>query len=112
MKRLRFLGGFLGCLAVLSAGLPMFALAGTPAHTSEPAQLIAADPCNNCEECDGAPCATGVMACVQVCLGLPSVLGVSTTALPAIQTGMAAWVTDSVALHGRSVGPDPLPPRL
>jgi hypothetical protein len=111
MKRLRIFAAFLGCLAVLAAGLPAVALAAAP--TAMPAQTAASEPCTtHCPDCDGTPCQPAAAGCVLSCVAVPPTLGVATVALPAIDTGNAAWPSRLAILSGLSPPPDPFPLRL
>jgi hypothetical protein len=110
MKRLRILAAFLGCLAVLAAGLPVVALAAAP--TVGPVQTAASEPCTNCPDCDGTPCQPTAAGCVLGCVAAPPTLGVATFVPPAIDTGKTAWPPRLATLSGLSSPPDPFPPRL
>jgi hypothetical protein len=112
MKRLRTFAAFLGCLAVLAAGLPTVALASAPAHVPTPMQTMASEPCTHCPDCDGTPCQPAAAGCVQSCVAAPPTLGVAVVALPAIDTGKTAWPSRLATLSGLSPPPDPFPPRL
>jgi hypothetical protein len=109
MECLRTFAAFLGCLAVLAAGLPAVALASAP--TVAPVQTAASEPCTHCPDCDGTPCQPAAADCVLNCVAAPP-LGVATFALPAINTGKTAWPSRLAALSGLSSPPDPFPPRL
>jgi hypothetical protein len=110
MKRLRTFAAFLGCLAVVAAGLPAVALASAP--TTAPVQTTVSEPCTNCPDCDGTPCPPAAAGCVLSCVAVPPTLGVATFALPAIDTGKTAWPSRLATLSGLSPPPDPFPPRL
>jgi hypothetical protein len=110
MKRLRTFAAFLGCLAVLAAGLPAVALASTP--TTASAQTAASEPCTHCSDCDGTPCQPAAAGCVLSCVAAAPTLGVATFAPPAIDTGRTGWPSLSATLSGLSPSPDPFPPRL
>jgi hypothetical protein len=110
MKRLRTLAAFLGCFAVLAAGLPAVALASAP--TLAPAQTVASEPCTHCPDCDGTPCQTAAAACVLACVASSPALGVAVFVLPAVDMATMAWPALLATLHGLSSPPDPLPPRL
>jgi hypothetical protein len=110
MKRLRTFAAFLGCLAVLAAGLPAIALASAPA--TAPVQMAASEPCTHCPDCDGAPCQPAAAGCVLSCVATPPTLGVASFALPAIDASKTAWPSRLATLSGLSPPPDPFPPRL
>lgn len=110
MGRLRILAALLSCLAVFAAGLPVIAFAQAPA--SDAAGTFAAEPCNHCPDCDGAPCAAGAMACTMGCLAAPPTLGVATFTLPAVEASPVLWPSRLAALRGLSPPPDLFPPRI
>jgi hypothetical protein len=112
MERLRSFAAFLGCLAVLAAGLPTVALASAPAPSAAPMQTAAAEPCTHCPDCDGTPCPPTAAGCVLNCVAAPPTLGVATSVPPAIDTGKTAWPSRLAPLSGLSPPPDPFPPRL
>jgi hypothetical protein len=112
MERLRSFAAFLGCLAVLAAGLPAVALASAPAPSAAPMQTAAAEPCTHCPDCDGTPCPPTAAGCVLNCVAAPPTLGVATSVPPAIDTGKTAWPSRLAPLSGLSPPPDPFPPRL
>lgn len=111
MTRLRLFAGFLGCLAVLAAGLPAVALASMPAPQATPAQTAASEPCSHCPDCDGSPCQPAAAGCVLACVAAPPALGVATFVLPAIDIGMTVWPARLTVLSGLTPPPDPFPPR-
>lgn len=110
MKRLRLLAGFLGCLAVLAAGLPTIALASMPT-TAALAQTMVSEPCSHCPDCDGAPCQLAAAGCVLACIGAPPALGVASFIPPAVDAATKPWPARPMALSGLSPPPDPFPPR-
>lgn len=111
MTRLRLLAGFLGCLAILAAGLPAVALASMPAPKAAATQTTASEPCSHCPDCDGSPCQPATAGCVLACVAAPPTLGVATFVLPAIDIGMTVWPARLTVLIGQSPPPDPFPPR-
>lgn len=107
MKRLRLLVGLLGCLAILTAGLPAVASATVAKATP----TSASEPCQHCPDCDGAPCQTAMADCVLTCVATPPALAETGAILPAIAVGKASWSTSLAVLHGLTRPPDPFPPR-
>jgi hypothetical protein len=112
MRRLRFLGGLLGCLAVLAAGLPAVALGLAPSFSSALTQTAASQPCEHCPDCQGGPCQPAMTACLQVCMAPAPALGVASFSLQAFSTTEIVGLRPQAALHGRSPPPDPFPPRI
>lgn len=111
MRRLRFLAGLLGCLAVLAASLPAVTLGSAASLNSAPAQTVASEPCDDCPDCQGAACQPTVVVCAQSCLTSASALGVAGFSLGTVSATETISLRPLAALHGRSPPPDPFPPR-
>jgi len=107
MKGVRRLAAFLGCLAAISAMLPVAAFAWTKAADAMPQRMAMSQPCPHCHDCD--PCQTADNGCSQVCVSPLSTLG--SVALPVVDRGDSAVPGRLVVLHGLSRPPDPFPPR-
>lgn len=110
MRRLRLLAGLLGCFTVLAAGLPAVAF-GVPSLISAP-QTAASEPCDDCPDCQGAPCQPAMASCVQTCVASAPALGAADFSLGAVSTIETISSLPLAALHGRSPPPDPFPPRV
>jgi len=109
MKAFRRLAAILGCLAVISAMLPLAAFGWTRAADAAPARTAVSDFCPNCHDCD--PCRAVDATCAQVCVSPLPTLGASGPALPAIAPGDVGVPAGLAVLHGLSPPPDPFPPR-
>ncbi|MGE0853175.1 MAG: hypothetical protein AB7O44_26805 [Hyphomicrobiaceae bacterium] len=108
MKAFRRLALFLGCLAVISAILPVTAFGSSKAADAAQRTSIS-DFCPNCHDCD--PCQAANTGCSQVCVSpLPTLVGHG-PALAAIERGDAGVPSRPAALNGLSRLPDPFPPR-
>lgn len=112
MRRLRLLAGLLGCFAVLAASLPSVAFGSALSLNSVPAQTAASEPCDDCPDCQGAPCQPAMAGCVQTCVASAPALGVADFSLGEVSTIEAVSSPPLAALHGRSPPPDPFPPRV
>jgi hypothetical protein len=110
MRRLRLLVGLLGCFAVLAASLPAVAL-GSSSLIGAP-QTAASEPCDDCPDCQGAPCQPAMTSCVQTCVASAPALGVADFSLGAVSTIETISFPPLAALHGWSPPPDPFPPRV
>ena len=114
MKRLRILAGFLGCLAVMAAGLPTVAYAWTSRASSGADHrhaTISALCSQHCPSCEGMPCPPSAAGCVVACIGtMPSLVTAAVT-LPIPDSRVEAWPDRFTALRGLSPPPDPSPPR-
>ncbi|MDP2330819.1 MAG: hypothetical protein Q8M19_09010 [Reyranella sp.] len=120
MMRLRLLAGLLGCLAMLTAGLPAAAVASAPAGGGQPVQtaddgmekqMVASEPGNPCGDCGGLPCPPATAGCTTVCVNAPPVLGTAGPIVPAETAGGTVWPARLAVLNGLSPPPDPFPPR-
>jgi hypothetical protein len=112
MRRLRLLGGLLGCLAVLAASLPAVALGLAPSLSSALTQTTASEPCDHCPDCQGGPCQPAMTGCMQICTAPAPALGVASFSLQAFSTTETIGLRSPPVLHGRSPPPDPFPPRI
>ncbi len=117
MKRLHVLAGFLGCLAVLSAGLPGVALAWAPSVFSgmdhaRHAQTTISAPCTeHCPSCKERPCPPTAAGCMVDCIGLAPSLITPIFALSMPDGHNVLWPVRLAELHGLVPPPDPSPPK-
>ncbi len=109
MKAFRRLAAFLGCLAAISAILPMTVFGWAKAAEAAPARMAVSHTCPNCHDCD--PCQAANATCSQVCVSPLPTLGATGPVLPAIEPGDVGVPSRLVVLHGLSPPPDPFPPR-
>ncbi len=113
MRRLRILSALLGCLAVVTAGLPTVALAWTPSLAPATDQMVVGGLCSqHCPSCEGAPCSSEATGCTVACVGVTPALGVAAFVLSIPPGNVTIWPRRLAALDGLSRPPDPLPPRL
>lgn len=115
MKRFRTLAACLSCLAVLAAGVMAVAAfvpnAGSFERMVEQPSAASA-PCSHCSDCDSVPCPMPVTVCLQA----------SSTATPTLADGSILrlpngfiridWSFRDTLLRGRSLPPEPFPPRV
>ena len=109
MKAFRRLAAFLGCLAAISAILPMTAFGLAKTAEAAPAQMAVSHTCPNCHDCD--PCQAVDATCSQVCVSPVPTLAAAGPVLPAIERGDVGVPSRLVVLRGLSPPPDPFPPR-
>jgi hypothetical protein len=118
MMRLRLLAGLLGCLAMLTAGLPAVASApaggGLPAQVADggaPVQTVGFERGNPCADCGSVPCPIATADCTTVCVNAPPALGAAGPVIPATTASGTVWSVQPAVLDGLSPPPDPFPPR-
>jgi len=112
MRRLRILSALLGCLAVVTAGLPTVALAWTPSLAPATDQMVVGGLCSqHCPSCEGAPCSSEATGCTVACVGVTPALGVAAFVLSIPASDVIVWPHRFAALRGLAPPPDPLPPR-
>lgn len=113
VKRARLLSALLGCLAVLSAGLPAVALAWASSGQAPAAEeTVSGALCSQeCSPCESAPCPPSAAGCIVACVSIAPSLGVASFTLAPPSGQSALWPIRLAMLHGLSPPPDPLPPR-
>ncbi len=111
MKRVRALAAVLGCLAVLASGVITVAAAAVPSGAPATERNGASAPCGHCDDCDKVPCPMPVADCVQAHANAPPALIAASLELPARHDIEIYWSSDVASLRGRSLPPDPFPPR-
>jgi hypothetical protein len=112
MVRLRLLSALLGCLAVVAAGLPTYALAWSPVMASAAEQTAVRGLCTqHCPDCEGMPCPTTAAGCTVACVALAPALAAAAFNLAVPPGDVVVWLRPLAALHGLSPPPDPFPPR-
>lgn len=118
MMRLRLLAGLLGCLAMLTAGMPAVASAsaggGLPAQVADdgaPVQTVAFERDHPCGDCGGTPCPPATAGCTTVCVNTPPALGTAGLIVPVATAGGTVWPVQLAVLDGLSPPPNPFPPR-
>lgn len=109
MKAFRRLAAFLGCLAALSAILPMTAFGWTKVADAASASVTVSHSCPNCHDCD--PCKASDANCSPICVSPVPTLGAIGPALPVREPGTVDVLSRLVVLDGLSPPPDPFPPR-
>ena len=120
MMRLRLLAGLLGCLAMLTAGLPAISVASAPAGGGQPVQAaddgvpmqtVVFERGNPCGDCADLPCPLAMAGCTTVCVNAAPALGTAGPIVPAATEDGTVWPVRLAVLDGLSPTPDPFPPR-
>jgi len=115
MKRLRALSTLLSCLAVLAAGVANVAAARDSGWIATERSASTA-PCEQCDDCDKAPCPMPcpmpTADCLQVHPSGGTVMLAAAAEVPLGPIAADRWAAVAHALSGLSPPPDPLPPRL
>lgn len=114
VERFRALAAFLSCLAVLAAGV-MAVAAFVPAAAAVErtvGQPTAGAPCSHCDDCDtSVPCPMPVTVCVQASSTAAPTVADASFSPPGIASTRVDWLFRDTTLNGRSLPPDPFPPR-
>lgn len=111
MMRIRAFAALLSCLAILAGSFMTVAAASVPSSPVMGELSAENPPCSHCDQCDAVPCPMPTAACLQASSTTAATLAATALELPTIDYDKIQWSPHATSLRGRSLSPDPFPPR-